>query len=156
MFGSFGKLVRIVPSLLLAGGVLAGPSIPPASSAVIVGDSFETYPTGALAGQNGGLPSSGSWTSPYSAISTITVVNGGLSYANGDIDIQGGTQSASIGSGNSNTALSRSFSPQTGNVYFSLLLRPVNGLTSDTDDFLQFIIDDNGDQNNAGSIGFRN
>jgi hypothetical protein len=126
----------------------------PASAVVIVGDSFEIYATGALAGRNGGLVATGSWTSPYSAISTITVVNGGLSYLNGAIDIQGGAQSASVGSGNSDTALSRSIDPQTGALYFSLLLRPENGL--DSNDFIQFLLNDDTDLNNAGSFGFRN
>ncbi|MCA9247753.1 MAG: PEP-CTERM sorting domain-containing protein, partial [Planctomycetales bacterium] len=139
-------------ALLLLVAALLNIGTPQAQAARLVADNFDTYTAGNLAGNNGGFEVNGAWTSAYSSIAQANVVSGGLNYSNGSINLNGGAQSVALTAG-SDSAVSRSFSPQTGTVYFSVLYQPVAGF--DVSDHIQFALSDDADVNNAGSIGKR-
>lgn len=109
----------------------------PAHASLIAADNFEDYANGtALAGLAGGT----GWDTPWSAAGTgtKTVVNGGLNYSNGDIQINGGARSLQFTypDGAIDLPAVRSFAPQTGTFYVSLLYRDV--INTGDDDFAQF------------------
>jgi len=121
---------------------------------LIAADSFNDKTVGALNGQGGGT---GAWTGNYASLSGVTVVAGGLNYSAGQVNIAGGSQALRITGPAAATdqMFTRGFATQTGPLYFSLLFRP--GLTPDTSttdgDFVQFLLNDDMDEANAGSIG---
>ena len=93
-------------------------------------DDFETYAVGALAGNNGGTGWGGAWGGTPTVAVTPTVIAGGLSYTNGDVFVNGGSQSVQFAHGDENAAgisdslLSRALaSSQSDTVYFSMLFR---------------------------------
>lgn len=133
----------------------------PARADVLVADDFESYSLGNLNTQNGGTAGVATWTAAYAANALINVVSGGLSYANGSVVVNGGSQSVSIGgiTGVTDNVLNRSFDAQGGPIYFRILYSPVAGLDANTvasptsgGDFVQFLINDNTDLNRAGSL----
>lgn len=132
-----------------------------AKADLIVGDSFESYAVGNLAGNNGGLSGgSGAWTGAYTAINAnndANVASGGLAYSNGAINISGGAQHVVLtdlaGPVSGATAIRdgivvRAFTPQTNTVYFSFLFQTTATVG---DDFLQFSLNDDADQFNSAS-----
>jgi hypothetical protein len=137
-----------------------------AEAGVIAGEDFEAYAidTG-LDGQSGG---SGAWTGAWSAMENVTVISGGLTYANGQVAVNGGGR-----------ALQATFDPQeditdgiyargvpenTDTMYMSLLFRdtvndeedPATGeLIDGSNDFIQWGLDD-GTANPKTSVMRRN
>lgn len=124
----------------------------PANAALLAYDPFD-YAVGDLTGNSGGT----GWSAAWAARTEMDVVAASLSYSKGEITASGGSAAAQItsliGSAQDNVA-NRTFAPQTGDVYFSVLFKPAAGL--DTNDFLQFIVNDDTDLHNAGSVGLRN
>lgn len=125
-----------------------------ANAALVAYDSFD-YAVGDLNGNNGGT----GFTAAWSANAIVDVVNGSLSYQAGNIGVSGGTKTAQVTgaiAGPLDNAASRAFTGQSDTVYVSFLFRPlVNGGAAE-DDFLQFMLNDDTDQENSGSIGMRN
>lgn len=81
-------------------------------------DGFETY-SGALNGENGGIGFGGAW----SATSATLIIDGGLSYSNGFVKIDGGEKALSIGDF-SDVAFKRDVDMVAGDeLYFSFLVR---------------------------------
>lgn len=140
-----------IPILVLATNLLLSSA---AHADLISADSFNDKTLGALNGQGGGT---GAWTGNYASVSGVTVVAGGLNYSAGQVSIAGGSQALRITGPAAATdqMFTRGFATQTGPLYFSLLFRP--GQTPDisgTDgDFVQFLLNDDIDEANAGSIG---
>jgi len=123
-----------------------------ARATLIAYDGFETYTSGAnLSGNTGGT----GWATNWSAIATgVNVVTAGtpLAYNAGAIQVNGGTRAVSVSAlDTTDNVASRSFSAQSGTVYFSFLFRLAVG-TSDND-FIQFSLNDNTLIANSGSIG---
>jgi VCBS repeat-containing protein len=114
----------------------------------LVYDGFEEYPVGPLesssgAGRNGGIGWHGAWNVVDAYRSNITVVSGGLNYANGEIVVDGGDRSLQIqaqGTEWSETPVvgSRSIPTQTGDAYMSLLVRTSTADGNADDDFSQW------------------
>jgi len=114
----------------------------------LIYDGFEEYPAGPLensggVGRNGGIGWSDGWNVVNSYRSNITVVSGGLNYANGEIVIDGGDRSLQVqAQGNewSGTPViaSRSIPETTGDVYMSLLVRTSTADGNADDDFSQW------------------
>ena len=139
--------------------VLSGHAI----AETISSEDFESYALGAL---NGGLGGSG-WSNPWSSNSNVNVISGGLSYSNGPVIVNGGTQAVEIafnpaeGNGITNGILSRSLaSVPSETIYMSMLFRD----TANSDlatcsqppcDFVQWGFDD-GTANPQASIMRRN
>lgn len=138
-------------SSALVGALLVFPVL--SQGALIVADSFD-YGTATttvnLNGQNGGTNGTGLWAGTYTALTGINVVDGALSYSGGSITIDGGSRTGQVtGQVNSDGAVRRDFSSQTGTVYFSFLYR-LNAGDSFNDDFAQFFL------NNAQSTSANN
>jgi PEP-CTERM motif len=105
-------------NLLLLSGLLAAGFSLPSHADIIVSDNFDTQDLGDLTGQGGGT----GYSSVYQPSDTIfgdnvtpptqTVIAGGLTYANGAVTIDGGSQSVDITTTNGNVeaALTRSLS----------------------------------------------
>ena len=107
---------------LIIGCVLSGHAI----AETISSEDFESYALGAL---SGGLGGSG-WSNPWSANSNVNVISGGLSYSNGPVTVNGGTQAVEIafnpaeGNGITNGILARSLaSAPSDTIYMSMLFR---------------------------------
>ncbi|MBC2603790.1 PEP-CTERM sorting domain-containing protein [Puniceicoccus vermicola] len=111
-------------------------------------DSFENYTLGDINGQNAGSD----WTSAWSANESVDVVSSSLSYSNGSVSVNGGTQAMQVG-GSSDLIFSRTFAASdTGDaVYFSMLFRHESGGPGN---WLQmFISDDTAYNSSSGSFG---
>ena len=144
---------------LIIGCVLSGHAIAESISS----DDFESYALGALSGGWGGS----GWSNPWSANSNVNVISGGLSYSNGPVTVNGGTQAVEIafnpaeGNGITNGILSRSLaSAPSDTIYMSMLFRDTvnSDLTTCTQtpcDFVQWGFDD-GTENPQASIIRRN
>lgn len=134
---------RLWTTALLVGSAMALP----AAATPIASDSFDSYSTGALAGNNGGTGWGGAWAT-VNTFANTDVVAGGLSYSAGDVNINGGAQSLLIDmtpgelSGISDGLLSRALgSSQTGTVYMSLLFRDAVNPDLPATDFVQWGFD---------------
>jgi len=93
------------------------------SAALVAADDFESYGTGSLSGGNGGTGWQNTWTS-----NSTTVVDGGLSYSNGSVNVNGGSRSISVTSTSNNNILRQFDGAGTGNeVYFSFLFQMASG-----------------------------
>jgi len=122
-----------------------------AKAALIAYDGFETA-TGGLSGQAGGTGWSGTQSS-WAAVSGINVVANPLSYSNGSVVVNGGSNVAEItGAVDSTSAASRSFDAQFGTVYFSFLFRS-NAGTVDGNDFVHFMMNNDSVNTNSAGIG---
>lgn len=138
-------ICRILGGLALVG--MAGW----AAAAPVAFDGFESYSAGApLAGGNAGTGGTGAngefgWTGDWAAVTGVTTQTAVLS--------GGGSRAAEITDNtNSVTAATRTFTPQTGTVYFSVLVDPVAGLEGS--DFLHFYLSNNAlSNNNSGGVG---
>lgn len=123
---------------------------PEARAALIAYDSFNTYPTGDLSGNNGGE----GWTTAWASFTAANdVVAGGLSYSSGGVIIEGGANSmqktGTAGGANADPYLNRSFtSTSSTEVWMSFLLRSTN--LSGTD-FLEFYLSDATGENFSGA-----
>lgn len=124
-----------------------------ASATLVSYDGFESYAEAGLDGNNGGT----GWDSNWSAIAGANVVSGGLSYNNGSIAIDGGSQSLKL-SADSHTAILRTFDTASlGNeIYFSYLFRA--GSSSANNFFNLYLTDasstgSSAPQNSPGQIG---
>ncbi len=140
---------------LLAAALIALPSA--SARAELLGyDGFEEYTAGeSLHGKSGGTGFAGPWASDDSTI--VPVIEKQLSYQKGQLLIDGGDRAVAIyGLGdtsvNDNVA-DRPIATQTAPVYWSLLFYSDNAV--DTNDFIQFILSNDNDYHNAGSIGHR-
>ena len=134
------------------GGGLGSDVRPGGGALVVAQDSYESYPAGSqLNGQNGGT----GWTGPYvvtSALATnVTVTNQNLSYAGGQVSVNGGSRAVSIaGPADSNNLITRSFAAQTGSpVYFSFLYNT----NSTAEAFLQFGLESGNTAEPNASVG---
>ena len=144
---------------LIIGCVLSGHAIAESISS----DDFESYALGALSGGGGGS----GWSNLWSANSNVNVISGGLSYSNGPVTVNGGTQAVEIvfnpaeGNGITNGILSRSLaSAPSDTIYMSMLFRDTvnSDLTTCSQtscDFVQWGFDD-GTENPQASIIRRN
>ncbi len=115
-----------VTQLLL---VLASPSC---LADIIATENFDSYSGNIQAG-----PGGEGWTNNWTASSADTSAQSTeiLSYSNGEVNISGGTRSVLHQASNGNPALWRSFTPQSGPIYFSLLMKlPTNA----TNEFVGF------------------
>lgn len=137
---------------LLAAAVtftMAGPAL----AAPVASDGFESYATGALAGNTGGTGWGGAW-GVNATYATPTVVTGGLSYTNGSVTVNGGNRSVLFSYTNESSSvtdglLSRALSSsQTGTVYMSLLFRDVSPNADLSNDFVQWGFDTSGATSN--------
>jgi len=142
---------------LLAISALACPMLASSSHAALIAyDSFDTYTPGAdLNGNNGGT----GFTSAWSANTIVDVVNGGLSYNAGNVQVNGGSNAVSINgalAGPTDNTFSRAFTGQSSTVYVSFLFQPVVNGGLGQDDFFQFMLNDDTDSENSGTIGMRN
>ncbi|MCA9158756.1 MAG: PEP-CTERM sorting domain-containing protein [Planctomycetales bacterium] len=99
--------------LLIAFGATA------ARAAIVVTDGFNTQAIGALNGQGGGSGWIGNWNTQVG----VNVSQGGLSYSNGAIHIDGGNQKLELNSTANGTTF-REIPETSGTVYMSLLFRP--------------------------------
>lgn len=151
-FLRFPLLNRIRHRTLVAGCTLAAffSFTAATDAAVIAYDSFDSYSTGTLNGDNGGT----SWSNAFAVTGgTVNVISGGLSYSSGSININGGTQSVSIqGASNNNALITRQFTSQSGSgdIWFSFLFRANTGAGGD--DFLQFWAGANSNVNGSGAL----
>lgn len=122
-------------------------SIASASSqaVVIATDDFDSYGVGSqLHGLNGGTGFNSAWTINNAALRPdLTIINGGLNYAAGDISINSGSNAvqylASEG-GNTNDFASRSLDAAPNVVYFSVLYNRTNKVGND--DFFEIGLTD--------------
>jgi hypothetical protein len=133
---------------------------------LIATEGFEAYSIGAgLDSQAGG---GGAWTGPWSAADNVTVVAGGLSYANGQVRIDGGSQALQVTFDAQEDITdglhSRGIAETTETVYMSLLFRDTVNDDQDTatgelvegsNDFIQWGLDD-GTTNPKTSVMRRN
>jgi hypothetical protein len=125
-------------------------------ASIIASDGFESYSAGQLntdgtAGSGWG----GSWTVTAAQSSGVNVVTtGGLSYNSGSLSINGGSNAVAVtGATNATPLLTRSFTSQTGDVYFSFLLEADARNTGNTD-FLYFFVGSSTNPNSSsGGIG---
>lgn len=140
---------RIWPLAVTSFSVLTASLMLPghAYGAEIASDSFESYAVGSLSGNNGGTGWGGAWA-VNAASTTPTVVAGGLSYSNGDVLVNGGSQSVLFDHADENSIgisdglLSRALaSSQTGTVYMSMLFSDI--VNPDlSNDFVQWGFED--------------
>lgn len=127
-----------------------------ARATLIAYDGFEDYTTDAAL--NTGASGTG-WSTNWSSVTAVKVVSPAspITYTNGAVTINGSTRSAEVAdpAGNNGVALdnaaSRSFTAQTGTVYFSFLFRVESG--AGADDFIQFSLNNDTSITNSGSIG---
>jgi len=137
-----------MPAKLTTTLLLCAALATPAAGLTVASDNFDTYATGALAGNNGGTGWGGAWGGTPTVAVTPTVVTGGLSYTNGDVVVNGGSQSVQFlhadenAAGISNSILSRALaSSQSDTVYMSMLFR--DNVNPDLgNDFIQWGFDD--------------
>ncbi|MFT5125124.1 MAG: hypothetical protein ACI9TH_004158 [Kiritimatiellia bacterium] len=109
------------------------------SGNLITLENFEDYPTAApLAGLSGGTGWTGAWTTGGSG--AYTIIDGGLSYAAGDISIQGGAKALSLAFPDDaiDVVGNRPLPAQNNTLYMSLLYRHA--------------IDDEGDPNSGNDF----
>ena len=130
---------------------------------LIIGCVLSGHAIGALSGGGGGS----GWSNLWSANSNVNVISGGLSYSNGPVTVNGGTQAVEIvfnpaeGNGITNGILSRSLaSAPSDTIYMSMLFRDTvnSDLTTCSQtscDFVQWGFDD-GTENPQASIIRRN
>lgn len=132
--------------LILAAAITA----PRTQAAVMMHDSFESYPIGQLEDNSGNVPAGGlGWAGNWNVLDTaranVQVIDQGLSYAAGGIAINGGSKSMLVANG---TALdisakrpiaSPAATPST--VYLRLLYRET-ARVDPADDFIQIGFDD--------------
>jgi len=131
-------------------GVLMGTALTQASSAAPVAfDGFESYAANsALNAGNAGTNSTGSngefgWTADWIGVAGVNVRSGFLG---------AGTQLAEVDDATaSTTAATRTFTPQTGTVYFSVIFRGAAGL--EASDFIHFYLANAAGNGNSGGIG---
>lgn len=123
----------------------------PARAALIVYESFESYTAGAaLSAGAGGT----GWTANWSAIAGITAESAALTYTNGAISISGGTRTGQVGSVADNTsAASRQFASQTNSTLYMSMLFSLSAGTTDVDDFLHFMFNNDTLNTNSGGFG---
>lgn len=141
--------MRLLPILTTAAASLALGS---ASHATLIAyDGFEGYTSdAALQGNSGGS----GWATNWASLSSVVAVSPStpLTYTSGAISLSGGTRSAQVSTtGTTDNVASRSFTAQTGTVYFSFLFRIEAG--AGADDFIQFSLNNDTDILNSGSIG---
>ena len=107
--------------LLVCFGVLAAPAVRVAQADLIAYEGFD-YSTGNLDGKNGGA---GDWTGSWANLGgTVNVVNESMSYANGNVSVDGGT-TALQHIGNNTPFASRAFEATSIDgqpLYFSMLI----------------------------------
>lgn len=138
----------LVATLLAAGAT--------ARATLVAYDGFEDYtPNATINGANGG----NGWAAAWYSEATVRITNAALAYAQGDVVVAGGSQALAIlpsGAQIKDNHANRPLPATSATVYFSLLFQasPGTGLTDD--DFIQCILNDDADQNNAGSLGMRN
>lgn len=128
----------------------------PANAILIATDDFESYSAGSdLNGSNGGIGWTGSWNAAAGHVTvqpqTIADPNGLVGSGSQSVQMQPTSNLGDIGS-----FISRSFAPQTGDVYMSVLVNAVNGV--DNADFYNFMVSNGatGNSNNALGVGIRN
>ena len=148
------------PALFVLATLLA---CPVGKGAIIATAGFEDNTIGAIAGQGGGS----GWTNNWSTSVGAEIVNASLSYSNGPVVSNGGSQAVNVVTGTAITdaVLERKFATQNGDVYMSFLWRDsVNDTAPATgDDFAQIGFDpatDNGNPNlsflrQANNLGLR-
>jgi hypothetical protein len=140
--------------LCLLGAVLAAPQ---AAGDLLASDGFENYAIGSsLSGGSGGEGWSGAWHVAANYAGKLTVVEGGLSYHQGDFAIDGGDRALQITGAVSGTptVAQRTFESTTDTVYMSMLFQTTTATGDKDDDFVQFGLDDRFDHPRA-SIGHR-
>lgn len=141
--------MRTFPILAAAAACLA---LSTTSHATLIAyDGFEGYTSNAaLQGNSGGS----GWATNWSSASTVLTVSPltPITYTGGAITLSGGTRAAQVSTlGTTDNVASRSFTSQTGTVYFSFLFRIETG--AGADDFIQFSLNNDTDIANSGSIG---
>ncbi|MEX2213199.1 MAG: PEP-CTERM sorting domain-containing protein [Phycisphaeraceae bacterium] len=151
---------RFSPIVITLAALLAPGLIRPAQATLLVADDFNSYVAGApLAGNNGGTNGAAFWTGAYGGNANVTVQSQGtpLSYSSGAVLVDGGTnavQLTNLGSSVAEGIITRSFTGQSGDVYFSFLFRPLQTVdTGGGGDFAQFMLNDDTDPDNQGGIG---
>ncbi|MDX6767581.1 MAG: PEP-CTERM sorting domain-containing protein [Candidatus Methylacidiphilales bacterium] len=130
------------------GLVLISGAITPLQSAVIITSNFES-PTFTGSGGGTALSGQGSWSS---AGDWVVYNTSPLTYSNGTVTNNGGSQNASLRGWNPTAVANISFTSQTAqNLYFSYLFNYTNP-NGDTDDFMRFQF--NNAAGNAGSSNY--
>ncbi len=111
---------RLLAGLAVSVSVLCVLGHQAAQATPIATDSFDSY-----VGDIGGGAGGSGWTSDWAAASSNTQAQSTniLSYSAGAVSVDGGTQSVQHVDDNNNPQVSRSFAPQSGVVYFSLLMQ---------------------------------
>jgi hypothetical protein len=112
---------------------------PLSHATLLLQENFNNLTAGDLNTQNG-------WT----ADATLDVANGGLSYTNGSITIDGGSKHAVWSGANAQPTGSKTFATQSGDVWFSLT---INISAADTASRFWFYVSDDADLGNAGVFG---
>ena len=158
--GADGEMlhVRRLKSLAIALAVLVGgASAVRADLIAYDGFNYDTSSSSALNGRTGGTGWTTAWTNnPSSTITAMNIVTVAtpLSVSNAQASYTGGSQAISVpgmSSASGGIAGIRQFASQTGDVWFSFLFRTPS--TVGSDDFLQFSLNNDTDQNNSASIG---
>jgi hypothetical protein len=140
--------------LLAASLILATHS---AQAATIAYDGFNTYDTGSVIGETGGTGWSAAWNDVGGG-TLQQVVDQGLSYNSGGINIDGQNRSLEItGSGVGATVVNRAFTEYTGDILYYRFLIQLNSNTLGSTDFTSLYLEDavNGPQSgymNSGTI----
>lgn len=113
----------------------------PVRATLVAYDNFESYSTGALAGNNGGTGFTSAYTTNAAspANELISVVNKTLSYSSGAISLSGGNNAVSIGLLSATNAINRQISSQNGDaIYMSFLFSVKNPAGAIAETFMQF------------------
>jgi hypothetical protein len=130
---------------------------PPVAADLLAGEDFESYAVGSsLSGGSGGEGWTAAWHVAANYAGKLTIVEGGLSYHQGDFAIDGGGRALQItGPVSSNpTVAQRTFASTAETVYMSMLFQTTTATGDRDDDFVQFGLDDKFDHPRA-SIGHR-
>lgn len=151
---------RLYTAATVVGSLFVAGMAADARAALVASDSFEQYTAGqALAnnGNNGGTGFSSAWGGvTFTTTNSVNVVNSSLSYTGGSVSVSGGTKAiefknAAIG----DPVLSRQIDgTETGTLYFSFLFKAVSGVSTSTQTFFQFTLNDNTVVTNSGSATF--
>lgn len=124
------KLISLIPIVACATIV---------HGSTLLSENFDDLSTGGLNSQDG-----------WSAVSQMQVASGGLSYSSGDITINGGTQHAAWNGALDQNSASKTFSAQTGDVWFSFTFNVVAHTSTSR---FWFYVSDTPDLNNSGVMG---
>jgi hypothetical protein len=150
-------MFQLTCRMALTVAVVAAVLGPSSARAELLGyDGFEAYPANqTLHGKTGGTGFTGAWSGVAAGQNMARVIDAALSYQQGDLWIQGGTKAVAVyGTGSIvDNVVGRPFASQTEPVYFSLLFMSTNAVTGAA--FIQYVVSDDADHNNAGSIGHR-